>query len=102
MVLFFCFHPPPLGIPVFRGISALDRDKPGTPNSQISYEIVGGNAGRKFSLEARSKASAVLVLRRGLDYDEGDREFNVTVRATVRKKEKALLYMVSLFFGFGQ
>ncbi len=31
----------------------------------------------------RSKSNAVLVLRRPLDYDNGDRGFNVTIRATV-------------------
>ncbi len=46
--------PPCAGLPVFRGIAALDRDKPGGANSEISYSIVGGNDGRKFSLEARS------------------------------------------------
>ncbi len=36
----------------------------------------------------RSKSSAVLVLRRPLDYDAGDRAFNLTIRATVRRDNK--------------
>ncbi len=41
------------GLPVFRGISAIDRDKPGSRNSEIGYEIVAGNHDRVFNLQAR-------------------------------------------------
>ena len=72
-----------VGLTVFRGIYALDRDKPNTANSEISFEITGGNANRKFSIEGSGGGRAVLVLRKNLDYDNGDRIFNLTIRAQV-------------------
>lgn len=30
----------PVGLTIFRGIHAIDRDKPNTPNSDITYSIV--------------------------------------------------------------
>lgn len=30
----------PVGLTVFRGIHAIDRDKPNTPNSDVTYSIV--------------------------------------------------------------
>ena len=68
---------------MFRGIYALDRDKPNTANSEISFEIIGGNANRKFSIEGSGGGRAVLVLRKKLDFDNGDRHFNLTIRAQV-------------------
>jgi len=38
---------------------------------------------RKFSIESTSK-KAVLVLRKTLDYDGGERLFNITIKAQVR------------------
>ena len=72
------------GLTVFRGIYALDRDKPNTANSEISFEITGGNSNRKFSIEGSGGGRAVLVQRKKLDYDSGDRTFNLTIRAQVR------------------
>ena len=40
-----------LGLTIFRGIQALDRDKPNTANSEVSYGIVNGNNDKKFSIE---------------------------------------------------
>ena len=70
---------------IFRGIQALDRDKPNTANSEIVYSIVTGNDDRKFSIEATSK-KAVLVLRKSLDYDSGERVFNITIKAQVTRQ----------------
>jgi hypothetical protein len=69
------------GLTVFRGIQAIDRDKPNTPNSDVQYSIVDGNDKGKFAMESSHRA--VLVLRRPLDYDAGDREFNLTLMASV-------------------
>jgi hypothetical protein len=70
-----------LGLTVFRGIHAADRDKPNTPNSDVQYSIVDGNDKGKFAMESSHRA--VLVLRRSLDYDAGDREFVLTLMASV-------------------
>ena len=45
------------GLTIFRGIQALDRDKPNTANSEISYEITSGNNDKKFSIEGMEKCS---------------------------------------------
>ena len=71
----------PPGLTIFRGITALDTDKPNTPNSDVQYSIIGGNEERKFSIEGNLKA--VVVLRKGLDYERGDRLFNLTILARV-------------------
>jgi len=70
------------GLTIFRGIQALDRDKPNTANSEVVYSLISGNEDRKFSIEATSK-KAVLVLRKTLDYDGGERTFNITIKAQV-------------------
>lgn len=72
-----------IGLTIFRGIQALDRDKPNTANSEVSYSIISGNEDRKFSIEATSSKKAVLVLRKTLDYDAGERMFNITIKAQV-------------------
>ena len=51
----------------------------------MTYSIIGGNEQRKFSVEATSSKKAVIVLRKDLDYDSGDKLFNLTIRAEVRK-----------------
>ena len=76
----------PPGLTVFRGLKALDSDKPNTANSEVTYSIIGGNEQRKFSVEATSSKKAVIVLRKDLDYDSGDRIFNLTIRAEVSTK----------------
>ena len=78
----------PPGLTVFRGLQALDRDKPNTANSEVTYSIIGGNEQRKFSVEATSSKKAVVVLRKDLDYDRGDKIFNLTIKAEVRELRK--------------
>ncbi|XP_021940674.1 cadherin-89D isoform X3 [Zootermopsis nevadensis] len=72
----------PTGLTVFRGIHAVDSDKRNTPNSDVQYSIVDGNEKGKFAMESSHRA--VLVLRRPLDYDAGDREFTLTLMASDR------------------
>lgn len=57
-------------------------DKPNTPNSEIIYSLTGGNTGSKFSLEMQGQRPA-LVLKKGLDYDQGDKQFKLIVTAMV-------------------
>ena len=54
---------------------------PNTPNSHVTYSIVSGNEDKKFSIEGSGKA--VVVLRKKLDFEAGDRLFNLTVLAQV-------------------
>ncbi|XP_065157447.1 cadherin-89D isoform X2 [Atheta coriaria] len=72
----------PAGLTIFRGIKALDRDKPNTPNSDVQYAITAGNERGKFALD--SSHQALLMLEKGLDYDNGDREFTLTITASDR------------------
>lgn len=72
----------PTGLTLFRGIHAIDRDKPNTPNSDVHYSIVGGNEQGKFALESSHKA--VLVLKKPLDYDSGDKEYSLKIMASDR------------------
>jgi len=69
------------GVTIFRGIHALDGDKPNTPNSDVYYAIVKGNEQGKFSLESGHRTA--LILRKPVDYDSGDREFTLIITATV-------------------
>jgi len=69
------------GVTIFRGIHALDGDKPNTPNSDVYYAIVKGNEQGKFSLESGHRTA--LILRKPVDYDSGDREFTLVITATV-------------------
>lgn len=66
---------------IFRGIHAVDGDKPNTPNSDVHYAIVKGNEQGKFSLESGHRTA--LILRKPVDYDNGDREFTLVIAATV-------------------
>ncbi|XP_018361835.1 PREDICTED: cadherin-89D isoform X2 [Trachymyrmex cornetzi] len=72
----------PVGVTIFRGIHALDGDKPNTPNSDVYYAIVKGNEQGKFSLESGHRTA--LILRKPVDYDSGDREFTLVITATDR------------------
>ncbi|XP_029667049.1 cadherin-89D isoform X2 [Formica exsecta] len=72
----------PVGVTIFRGIHALDGDKPNTPNSDVYYAIVKGNEQGKFSLESGHRTA--LILRKSIDYDSGDREFDLVITATDR------------------
>jgi hypothetical protein len=49
----------------------------------VSYSLISGNDDRKFSIEATGSKKAVLVLRKPLDYDAGQRKFNLTIKAQV-------------------
>ena len=75
----------PPGFTIFRGIQALDKDKPNTANSEVTYSIIRGNAKRVFSVEAASSKKAVIVLRKNLDFDRGDKIYNLTIKAEVRE-----------------
>lgn len=66
---------------IFRGILAVDDDKPNTPNSDVQYSIVGGNERGRFSLNSSHKP--ILQIKKSLDFDTGDREFDLIVQATV-------------------
>ncbi|XP_043259305.1 cadherin-89D [Colletes gigas] len=72
----------PVGVTIFRGIHAVDGDKPNTPNSDVHYAIVKGNEQGKFSLESGHRTA--LLLRKPVDYDNGDREFTLVIAATDR------------------
>ncbi|XP_072758851.1 cadherin-89D isoform X2 [Anoplolepis gracilipes] len=72
----------PVGVTIFRGIHAMDGDKPNTPNSDVYYAIVKGNEQGKFSLESGHRTA--LILRKPVDYDSGDREFDLIITATDR------------------
>ena len=69
----------PPGLTIFCLIHALDKDKPNTDNSVISYSILNGNEDKKFSLEGTKKA--VIVLRKPLDYESRDTLLNLTILA---------------------
>ncbi|KAL3277703.1 hypothetical protein HHI36_013048, partial [Cryptolaemus montrouzieri] len=70
----------PVGLTLFRGVKAIDRDKPNTPNSDVQYALVAGNQDEKFSLDNSHQAH--LILKKPLDFDNGDREFLLTVSAS--------------------
>lgn len=66
---------------MFRNIKAFDRDKPNTPNSDIQYAITAGNERGKFALDSSHRP--YLILNKPVDYDGGDREFKLTITASV-------------------
>lgn len=70
----------PVGVTVFRGIQAIDRDKPNTANSDITYSIVGGNENNSFILS--DPIEGILVVNKPLDYDNGIREFKIQIQAS--------------------
>ncbi|KAJ8719256.1 hypothetical protein PYW07_016812 [Mythimna separata] len=72
----------PTGLTIFKGIHAFDRDKPNTPNSDVQYSIISGDTDGHFALESSHKP--VLVLKKPLDYDAGDKEFSLVVTASDR------------------
>lgn len=77
----------PVGTTIFQGISAFDRDKPNTPNSDVQFSLGADTypGGPYFALESPHRPS--LVLRRQLDYDDGSRQFTVPIVASVNTKE---------------
>ncbi|RWS16902.1 protocadherin Fat 4-like protein, partial [Dinothrombium tinctorium] len=70
----------PIGLTIFRGINAIDRDKPNTANSDITYSIVGGNENNSFILS--DPIEGILVVNKPLDYDHGTREFKIQIQAS--------------------
>ncbi|CAB3227459.1 unnamed protein product [Arctia plantaginis] len=72
----------PAGLTIFKSIRAFDRDKPNTPNSDVQYSIIAGDADGHFALESSHKPA--LVLKKPLDYDTGDKEFLLVVTASDR------------------
>ncbi|KZC05970.1 Cadherin-89D, partial [Dufourea novaeangliae] len=64
----------PVGVTIFRGIHAIDGDKPNTPNSDVHYAIVKGNEQGKFSLEFGHRTA---------DRGVPARTTNTTVRITI-------------------
>ncbi|CAB3364238.1 Hypothetical predicted protein [Cloeon dipterum] len=73
----------PAGLTIFRGIHAIDRDKPNTPNSDVQYSLLSGSDDHgHFILESNNRAA--LILKSPLDYDAGDTEFNLTIVASDR------------------
>lgn len=69
------------GLTIFRGIQATDRDKPNTPNSDVQYSLTAGDTQGRFALENSHRA--LLIVKKPLDFDSGDREFQLTITATV-------------------
>ncbi|KAG9511246.1 Cadherin-89D, partial [Fragariocoptes setiger] len=70
----------PVGLTIFRSIHAVDRDKPNTANSDITYSIVGGNVNDSFILS--DPIEGTLVINKALDYDSGNREFKIQIQAS--------------------
>ena len=84
----------PPGLTIFRGLQALDRDKPNTANSEVTYSIIRGNERRIFSVEAASSKKAVIVLRKNLDFDTRDKQFNLTIKAEVGGGIFSIIYVI--------
>lgn len=59
-------------------ISALDNDQPGSPNSEVVYDITSGNDLGMFSVDL---VTGVLSVKKHLDYDFGAQSYNLVVRA---------------------
>ncbi|EEC18237.1 conserved hypothetical protein [Ixodes scapularis] len=69
----------PVGLTVFRGVHAIDRDKPNTPNSDVTYAIVGGNENNSFALS--DPLEGIIVINKPLDFDHGPREYRLEIQA---------------------
>ena len=50
-----------VGLTIFRGIQAVDKDKPNTANSELSYGIIQGNDDKKFSIEGMNFFGATFL-----------------------------------------
>lgn len=59
-------------------IVALDNDQPGSPNSEVVYDITSGNDQGMFSIDL---VTGVLTVRKHLDYDTGKQNFSLVIRA---------------------
>ena len=64
------------GEPVVQ-LEASDADQPGTPNSQLTFELTSGNDLDLFSLEP---STGVITVKRSLDYDHGPTQFRLVVQ----------------------
>lgn len=74
----------PIGTTIFQQISAFDRDKPNTPNSDVQFAMQSLDydpGGMHFALESAHRPH--VVLRRQLDFDEGKRMFEIPIVASV-------------------
>lgn len=59
-------------------IIATDADLPNSPNSEVVYDITSGNVGGMFSIDL---ISGVLSVNNDLDYDKGQSEYILVIRA---------------------
>jgi hypothetical protein len=75
----------PVGSIVFQGINAFDRDKPNTPNSDVQYFIghqTMDSGGAYFQLDSPHRPN--VILNRQLDFDDGMKQFDLTIIARDR------------------
>lgn len=84
----------PVGLTVFRGIQAIDRDKPNTANSDVTYSIVGGNENNSFALS--DPIEGILVVNKPLDFDHGVREYKVKIQASDHGSPHSLSTLTTL------
>ncbi|XP_023209390.1 protocadherin Fat 4-like, partial [Centruroides sculpturatus] len=84
----------PVGLTVFRGIHAVDRDKPNTANSDVTYSIVGGNENNSFALS--DPIEGILVVNKPLDFDHGVREFQIKIQASDHGSPHSLSTLTTL------
>jgi protocadherin-16/23 len=59
-------------------IVAIDNDQPGSPNSEVVYDITSGNDFGMFSIDL---VSGVLSVNKPLDYDTGAQSYHLILRA---------------------
>ncbi|CRK94042.1 CLUMA_CG007566, isoform A, partial [Clunio marinus] len=59
-------------------IVAIDNDEPNSPNSEVVYDITSGNDLGMFSIDI---VTGVLSVNKNLDYDTGQQNFNLVIRA---------------------
>lgn len=86
----------PIGTTIFQQISAFDRDKPNTPNSDVQFAMQSLDydpGGMHFGLESAHRPH--VVLRRQLDFDEGKRMFEIPIVASVSTATKTTVSIVS-------
>lgn len=79
----------PIGTTIFQQISAFDRDKPNTPNSDVQYAMQSLDydpGGMHFALESPHRPH--VILRRQLDFDEGKRMFEIPIVASVSEIDR--------------
>ncbi|XP_050303550.1 protein dachsous [Anthonomus grandis grandis] len=67
----------PVGASVEK-LMASDGDLPGSPNSEIVFDITSGNLQGSFHIDSQS---GIVYVNKTLDYDKGESEFHLVVRA---------------------